>query len=80
MRRNIIDVFYNGNSMTEETRGQCQHLAYRIRVPGQPPVDYGPDEFQKAEEHYLRVKDAGGNWYEIQRDFDGVVRENDMIR
>ena len=55
----IIDVFYKGNSIAGETRGQYQRLEYRIRVPGQPSVDYGPDEFQKAEEHYLRVKDAG---------------------
>ncbi len=26
--------------MTEETKRQYQRLGYKIRVPGQPPVDY----------------------------------------
>jgi len=40
VRGNIIAVFYKGNSMAEETRGQYQRLGYKIRAPGPPPVDY----------------------------------------
>ena len=66
--------------MAAGTEGQYERLGYRVRVPGQAPVDYGPDEFRKAEAYYLSVKGVGGKWYEIQRGVDGVVRENDMIR
>lgn len=66
--------------LTKEIKGQYKRLAYRIRVPNQEPVDYAPDSegFQRSKAHYASVKGAGGRWFEVQRGFDGIVRENPM--
>ena len=66
--------------LTKEIKGQYKRLAYRIRVPDQEPVDYDPDleGLRKSREHYASVKGAGGRWFEVQRGFDGIVRENPM--
>lgn len=67
--------------LTKEIQGQYKRLAYRIRVPSKDFVEnYSPDldGLRKSREHYIKVKNIGGKWFEVQRGFDGIERENPM--